>query len=259
MSSKPFNQSAVVLLTAIMLQACGGGSGDSSSSPTLFNTVPTPSAESCQAPQAFDSTSSTCVTPALRGQFVDKPVAGLYYETGSGIQGYTDAAGSFGYSTANEQVKFSVGKKVDIGYAQAAHVVHVYDLEATQDERLTGVNVRRAQVLQSLDANLGKAEIIKLPAGIDQKLPANYVLKYDATQTEFDASLKGLLSQADLVAQFVGADAAKTSADSYIAKSVDGCPLKIPTPPSGVVVGNLTCLDIARIRYYQSHFEGFDK
>ena len=72
-----------------------------------------------------------------------------------------------------EQVKFSVGKKVDIGYAQAAHVVHVYDLEATQDERLTGVNVRRAQVLQSLDANLGKAEIIKLPAGIDQKLPAN--------------------------------------------------------------------------------------
>lgn len=256
MSRRTFNQSAVVLLTAIMLQACGGG--DSGSSPTLGNTVPTPSAESCQAPQAFDSTSSTCVTPALRGQFVDKPVAGLYYETGSGIQGYTDATGSFGYSTANEQVKFSIGKKVDIGYAQAAHVVHVYDLEATQDERLSGVNARRAQVLQSLDANLGKAEVIKLPAGIDQKLPANYVLKYDATQTEFDASLKELLSQADLVAQFVGADAAKTSADSYIVKTDEVCPLKTPASPDtqfgeyNIVSGSLTCLDKIKINFYQT-------
>ncbi len=76
-------------MLVLLLSACGGGSS---------------------------SPSSSSSSASLTGVFVDAPVAGLSYQTSSGVSGTTDSQGRFNYA-AGDTVTFSVGG-LTLGSAQ---------------------------------------------------------------------------------------------------------------------------------------------
>ena len=196
-------------------------------------------------------------TPVIyAGRFVDAPVAGLTYSTATRT-GTTDANGYFQYDNPDEEIRFSIGA-LEIGQAQTTSQIHVYDLNASLDDQLTGRNVRIAQLLQSLDQNEGKTNIIQIPNSASSKFTDATSLNLSGSQAAYDTSLRTLLNLVESGARFVSSEVAKAKADAYVSELLTQCPLSPPGSPDAlstesyrIVTGRLTCLDIAKINYYQ--------
>ena len=135
-------KSLSILTAAIMIGflGCGGGGGGDTASTT--NT----------------------------GTFIDAPVAGLSYETSSGIKGVTDSAGHFSYNDA-DTVTFKLGS-VTLGKSVAHSVVTPYEL-STHPEYI-------AYLLQNLDSDGNLGNGIQIP----QDLPSVDVDLNDLTSIE---------------------------------------------------------------------------
>jgi hypothetical protein len=114
-------------LVASFLIGCGGNSSSSSSG---------------------DSTES--------GTYEDAPVAGLTYETTSGITGLTDSNGTFKYK-AGDKVTFKIGNVV-LGSVEGKKVITPYDSGLDEAQKI-------AYVLQNLDTDGNPTnDVIKLPS-----------------------------------------------------------------------------------------------
>ncbi len=116
------------------------------------------------------SSSSTTTTTTLQGQFVDAPVAGIEYETSSGIKGVTDENGYFNYKEG-DTVTFKVGKII-LGDAKADKVVTPSALFA--DENLDAIKVQEkvqqvVALLLALDSNPNDDKI-EIPEKVKESL-----------------------------------------------------------------------------------------
>ena len=97
-----------------------------------------------------------------KGQFVDAPVQGLFYQSGS-VSGFTDIDGQFEYEEG-EEVRFFVG---DIALGESVSgksLVTPLDLVEGGDLGTTAV-INIARLLQSLDADEDEATIT-IPAEV---------------------------------------------------------------------------------------------
>lgn len=137
---------AVLILMALGLAACsGGGGGGGSSSPTTNNNPPS-------------SGSGTPTTPPIGatlivGQFIDSPVEGLRYTTGTTCDAtspVTNAKGEFSYH-AGEQVRFCIGSVVigPVLGAQQITPLTVFGTSSLEDQRV----INLARFLQTLDSD----------------------------------------------------------------------------------------------------------
>ena len=198
------------------LSACGGGSSSSSNfSSNVGAIAPTPVS-------AF----------AYSGRFIDSPVAGLTYTVGTRV-GVTTAGGYFQYDYAGETIRFSIGE-VQIGESKTAGEIHIYDLNTTQDEQFAGKNIRVAQLLQSLDQNNGKSDVILIPEKASIKKSNEFALSFTGTQDDFDSALRAFLKLVDVGGQFVSKEVAKSRADQYVTDLLAKCPLQIPASPDAL-------------------------
>ena len=114
------------------LVGCGGGGGSSSSTTA--------------------STTSTVKT----GTFVDAPVAGLEYNTSSGIKGVTDNSGHFQYKKG-DKITFVLGS---VTFPSVPATNTITPLTITENNTTKAANV--AYILQNLNES-NNSKIIKLP------------------------------------------------------------------------------------------------
>ncbi len=122
-----------VLAAATLFTGCGGGSSSN------------------------DSTTNN--TTLQNGYFIDSPVAGIAYETASGIKGITDSNGKFQYKT-QERVKFAIGK-LDLG-----EVTPPADGLVTPQALANGnqtVETTMLRLIQALDEDNNPANGITIP------------------------------------------------------------------------------------------------
>lgn len=119
--------SLLAVSVSLALTGCFGGS-DNSSTPSNDDKNPTPTAEN---------------------RFIDSAVEGLYYETGSGQTGFTDAQGHFN-STAGDSVRFYLGGEngLPVGAVSSREVTSPFEATGKFDRA-----VNLAILLQSLDAD----------------------------------------------------------------------------------------------------------
>ncbi len=121
---------------------------------------------SCGGGGGSDSSTSTTLT----GQFVDAPVAGLDYETSSGITGTTDSNGYFNYREG-DIVTFKIGKIV-LGDAKGNNVVTPTNLFADETQDTTTLQQKIETVialLQTLDSD-PTDNVITIPEDIKNEL-----------------------------------------------------------------------------------------
>jgi len=123
------------------LIGCGGGGGSNDS-----NTATSSDVSEVQSSSTQDSQTKT-------GTFEDAPVSGLYYETSSGIKGFTDENGSFKYKEG-DSVTFKIGN-VLIGKVESGSLVTPY----TFGDKAEDI----AYVLQNLDTDGNVGNSIQLP------------------------------------------------------------------------------------------------
>ena len=102
------------------------------------------------------SADTTSVSTTQTGTFVDAPVAGLNYETSSGIKGVTDSQGHFTYKNS-DIVTFKIGS-VTLGKSVAHSIITPYEISQKPE------NI--AYVLQNLDSDGNLENGIQIPQDI---------------------------------------------------------------------------------------------
>ncbi len=130
-----------IVLASSVLTACGGGGGGGGG----------------------ESSSSTPLPPpvsVLTGQFVDSPVAGLFYRTPTRA-GLTDAQGNFKY-LAGETIVFSLGGTT-LGQAKGSAVVTPFSLTGMTPVRaeLEILDLLKAASVNSFDRTLNIATFLQ--------------------------------------------------------------------------------------------------
>lgn len=186
----------------------------------------------------------------FRGQFVDAPVAGLAYQTAT-RSGVTDENGYFTYDIPNEAIGFSVGT-VHLGNAKANSLIEVFGLQGSSDDKYGNKSVRVAQLLQSLDLDRGAGNVLRLASDIHSKVTAANVVDFNTNQAQFDTAVTSLLQAVQPASQLVSDVVARNRAEFFIRQTLTDCPLPIAPAPIGITAGaNLSCLDRAKINYYQ--------
>lgn len=204
--------SPAVLLSLLLLVSCGGGGG---------------------------GVSSVAQAPSLIGVFLDSPVAGLGYETGSG-QGITDAAGQFSYHEG-EMIRFFVGD-IELGQTMARPLVtpmHLVDGAGT-DEYPMATNM--LVFLQTLDADGEPANGIQITAPMRQEAsgmqvdfsgdPVAFMADYDLNH------FLELLNQGDMFSDHMDhAPVAVNEAWAHMQTTMDEYGLAFPgmTPPETIL------------------------
>jgi hypothetical protein len=130
--------------------------------------------------------------PLVQGKFVGGPVAGLTYNTSTGINGATDINGTFDYrgGTSGDAVSFKLGS-ITLGTIAGASLVTPLDLvtgAAVSDARV----INRLQLLQSLDSDKDVDNGTVVDPIMVAKL--NSTINPDETDgTKFEAALKTAL------------------------------------------------------------------
>ena len=131
----------------VLLTACGGGSGSSSSA----NGQPTGNVGSLST-----------------GIWQDLHPTNVTYTTNS-VNGLTDTAGTYYYRCSTqscEGISFTVGG-ILIGTSVGQSVIHLYDLNGGwANGILSTVSVNRAQFLYALDSDQDPTNGITLPSGL---------------------------------------------------------------------------------------------
>ena len=117
-------------------------------------------------------------TALNKGIFTDSPVKNLFYQTSSGIKGYTDQNGTFNYKTG-DYVTFKLNN-LTLGEAKASSVVTPNSFFMRSDYNLLDI----AFVLQSLDTDGNISNGIQLPSPkVLSKISFNDINLSDATNT----------------------------------------------------------------------------
>ena len=118
------------------------------------------------------------------GVFIDSEVAGVEYETSSGLGGTTDEKGQF-YYQEGDTVNFSIGN-IDLGTTKASAKltpVEVMNANGSADNKV--VNLTR--LLQTLDADGDPSNGISISSNTKEKLKyksVNFNVSVDAFETE---------------------------------------------------------------------------
>jgi hypothetical protein len=162
MKKKTNNMRFTCLAFCVALAACGGGN-DNSGNATGPNNPSTPQ--------------------AAQGVFVDAPVGGLHYVSGS-LSGTTDAAGHFNY-VPGLAVTFSVGG-VTIGSATGQGIVTPLALVPNAADVTNDTVTNIGAFLQSLDSGGNPASSIQISAASVAAL-ANTQLNFAQTPAAFAA------------------------------------------------------------------------
>jgi hypothetical protein len=155
----------LLLVLIAVLAGCGGGGGSSTPSPS-----PTPPSE-------------------LTGQFVDSAVGGLMYVTSSGIEGMTDADGTFKYKPG-DTVKFYLGD-ILLGEATGDALLTPVSLVpgAVDETNATVQNI--ARFLQTLDDNSNPSDGINIPTTV---FDAAAGMSIDFSASDFESTATTLLN-----------------------------------------------------------------
>ena len=98
-------------------------------------------------------------TPVQMGKLLE-PVAGLQFETSSGVKGTTDAQGGFSYRSG-DVVSFSVGK-LTVGKGAAAPLMTMDQLVANAQNAADPQALNLIQILQTLDEDNNPANGIQI-------------------------------------------------------------------------------------------------
>ncbi|MEN6357145.1 MAG: hypothetical protein ABFD83_08690 [Armatimonadota bacterium] len=145
----------------------------------------------------------TAATTTATGQFIDAPVAGLTYESGS-ITGVTNADGSFTYEVG-KSVRFSIGGKLALGEAQGQSVITPVDLvDETGANASTPEVVKIVRLLMTLN-NSGTNDKMSFSSGVldkaaDQSMTNIQSLSSDGLLSivkALDSTKTALVSEAD--------------------------------------------------------------
>ena len=120
LSIRTINICFTILLSSVLLTACGGGS--SSSAPNVADVT---EAQSDARGGLVDQNEDGTEEQSKTGNFVDSPVSGIQYRT-STFSGVTDIAGTFQYNT-NDIIEFSIGSLI-LGAAVANSTVTPLEL-----------------------------------------------------------------------------------------------------------------------------------
>lgn len=139
----------------------------------------------------FDSDGGSSERRALTGAFIDSPVEGLRYESGS-QDGTTDEQGRFRYRTG-ETVTFHVGD-LELGQAAGAEVITPLDLVEGAEDHTDGAVTNIAVLLQTLDQDGNPSNGITITPEIAEQVSL-YAdrLSFDMDYAAFSASLADLL------------------------------------------------------------------
>ncbi len=114
-----------------------------------------------------NSSASATTTPTSQtktGYFIDSAVAGLDYNTSSGLSGTTDKFGKFEFKS-NDRVTFSIGDLVLGNVKPSGKVVTPNDI-ADSNETATKV----LQILQSLDSDKNATNGIEISADVKKQI-----------------------------------------------------------------------------------------
>jgi len=134
-----------------------------------------------------DSDDTTTETTTQTGYFIDAPVAGLTYQTASGLTGTTDEYGRFQYRE-NERVKFAIGK-LDLGETTPPSDGLV--TPATLANGDTTLQTTMLRLIQSLDEDNNPANGITIPQYIVNALN-NLPSEVNLTTLTDDAAILNL-------------------------------------------------------------------
>lgn len=174
-----------LLLSFLILSACGGGGGGSNSG----------------------NETSTIKS----GVFVDAPVSGLYYETAT-LSGKTDSDGKFSYR-AGETVTFKIGN-LTLGSSAGSDTVTPLSLTGETDiDNVSSKAVNIARILQTIDANNSDNVSISIPSSLDS---------LDVGSVDFtnEVDLQRIVEQAKTITSnnyaLVDADTAENNMQNYV-------------------------------------------
>lgn len=130
-----------------------------------------------------------------QGQFVDSPVEGLRYDSGSGVTGVTDSDGKFRY-VRGQEISFYISNTL-LGTAEGAQIMTPANLAKAenQNNRITSpALINRLRLLQALDTDSNPENGITLPG--DAALPGVTTLNFALDTVTFLSQpvVEGLLN-----------------------------------------------------------------
>lgn len=185
-------KSSLILFGLALLTACGGGDSKEE--------YPTGDRYREERPGLTESTAAA-TSPGLEGVFIDSPVAGLSYTSGT-LSGETDSHGRFHYAP-EAPIAFFYGP-IHFGSATAQAILTPQELS---DDHNTVVNQLR--LLQTLDVDGDPSNGILLPEA--ELVPADLQLDFTLSPDVFsaDARVLALLAATSNVSQLVTVEAAQ--------------------------------------------------
>ena len=161
-----------VALIAALLTACGGGGGGSSAG---GGSNPPPTSEA----------------PIQNGNWVDVPISGLSYVSGT-INSTTSATGGYSYRCPSgcDSIRFAIGG-ITIGQATGAATLTLRELQGGMEGGvLSSATLRRGQFLFALDGDADVSNGIAIPAEVATILSSRSL---NFSSSTFDADLASIL------------------------------------------------------------------
>ncbi|MCG8317072.1 MAG: hypothetical protein MI976_27960 [Pseudomonadales bacterium] len=139
-----------------------------------------------------------------RGQFIDSPVAGLFYRTET-LEGFTDHNGYFEYRQG-ETVSFHIGN-IDLGSTDVSAVVTPEDLAEESSGTLSDTAVNILRLLQTLDEDGDPSNGIAISdsthVAASQIQENSISVTVSCSEFESNATLMELIGQTTNVANLV--------------------------------------------------------
>ena len=164
---------AVVLVA--VLSGCGGGGGGSN--------PPSPTNGDDNTTKPVDGDGNSTTVASNTGVFLDSKVAGVRYETSTGVKGVTNSKGEYHYNDG-DTVKFYVGN-LKVGDVQAKDVVTVFDLKNS---------IQAAILLQTLDKDGNPNNGIQISKKTNEEFINSgfTVQEIDPSSEEFNKKFKNI-------------------------------------------------------------------
>jgi hypothetical protein len=209
-----------VVMVALTLAACSGGGGGNPAATTTPTTITTPTDTTTPIPPTPPTISTNPAVAVLTGIFVDAPVEGLTYVSGTQT-GTTDASGTFRYEDG-KTVQFRVGNVV-LGQALGKTLITPTDLVKFVDVIATAADLRAIQITQFLmtvDASTTTAKMT-IPAFV--AIAALNETAVNLSQTPVDvAAILGRLTTHPVVTPAAAAAHIQGSLTTFTAAQITG-------------------------------------
>jgi hypothetical protein len=163
----------IIIATTLLVLSCSGGGAGTAAAPLDNGIAPSPVS-----------------ADGKLGVFIDSPVKGLSYETGT-RSGLTGDGGTYIYDTDGEPISFTLSGHY-IGSGRAQPTLHVFDLGGGSPDENTTYSARIAQLLQTLDDDGNPSNGIVINESTRSKLNSVLKIDYWASQANWDAQMAQL-------------------------------------------------------------------